>query len=208
MDIMYRLKTKNLSKQIKNVKILDNINLSFDSGKIYGLMGKNGSGKTMLLRILAGLVKPSSGKITWTEVSNPRIGLIIENIGLYPELTGFENLKLLAGINNLVSDEEIRLAISRVGLEPTDKRTLKKYSLGMRQRITIAQAIMERPEVLLLDEPTNGLDGGGVELMRNILLEEASRGAIVVIASHSVEDINLLCNEKYRMVGGVLEGWK
>ena len=205
---MYTLKTESLCKQIKNAKILDNINLCFDSGKVYGLMGKNGSGKTMLLRILAGLIRPTSGAITWSGAANPRIGIIIENMGLYPEFTGFENLKLLADINKLISDDEIRNAIARVGLDPADKRILKKYSLGMHQRIIIAQAIMERPEILLLDEPTNGLDENGVELMRRVLIEEANRSTIVVIASHSIEDIELLCDEKYHMVGGYLEVWK
>ena len=205
---MNTLKVENLCKQIKNIRILENINLDLDLGSIYGLMGKNGSGKTMLLRILAGLVRPTSGKITWNGATDPRIGIIIENMGLYPEFTGFENLKLLADINKIVSDDEIRKAIIRVGLDPADKRIIKKFSLGMRQRIIIAQAIMERPEILLLDEPTNGLDDNGIELMREILIEEAQRGAIVVIASHSIEDIELLCNEKYRMTNGCLEVWK
>lgn len=205
---MSTLKTEGLCKQIKNVSILDDINLCLDSGRVYGLMGKNGSGKTMLLRILAGLVRLTSGTITWSGAANPRIGIIIENMGLYPEFTGFGNLKLLAGINKLISDDEIRNAIARVGLDPADKRILKKYSLGMRQRSIIAQAIMEHPEILLLDEPTNSLDENGAELMRKILIEEAKRGAIVVIASHSIEDIELLCDEKYRMAGGRLEVWK
>ncbi|MDR1131250.1 MAG: ABC transporter ATP-binding protein [Oscillospiraceae bacterium] len=205
---MFSLNVENVQKKIKDALILDKINLCFSSGKIYGLMGKNGSGKTMLLRILAGLVHPTSGKILWNGTGKPRIGLIIENMGLYPEFTGFENLKLLAGINKIIADEAIRDAITRVGLDPADKRTLKKYSLGMRQRIIIAQAVMEHPDLLLLDEPTNGLDENGVSLMREMLLEEAKRGAIVVIASHSTEDIEFLCDEKYRMASGCLAGWK
>ncbi|HCM13205.1 MAG TPA: multidrug ABC transporter ATP-binding protein, partial [Lachnospiraceae bacterium] len=135
----------------------------------------------------------------------PRMGIIIENMGLYPEFTGFKNLKYLASINNLITDEDIRASIARVGLDPNDKRTIKKYSLGMRQRIILAQAFMEHPDILLLDEPTNGLDEAGIKLVRDILKEEAARGALIFISSHNKEDISYLCEVIYQMSNGRLE---
>ena len=125
----------------------------------------------------------------------PGIGITIENAGLYPEFTGFNNLKILAKINNRIGNNEIKSAMERVGLDPDDKRTVRKYSLGMKQKIVIAQAIMEKPDILLLDEPTNALDTAGVELVRNIIMEEKRRGAIIVLASHNKTDIELLADE-------------
>lgn len=208
---MHTIEIKNLTKKIKGIPVLSDINLNMQSGKTYGLIGKNGSGKTMLLRVIAGLMKPSSGSIIYNqkELYNDidyidNLGLIIENIGLYPEFTGFKNLKLLAEINKKITDSDIRNTIIRVGLNPEDKRTVKKYSLGMRQRITLAQAIMEKPDVLLLDEPTNGLDEKGIELLRNICKEEQKRNIIIIIASHSSDDIDILCDEVYKMENGML----
>jgi ABC-2 type transport system ATP-binding protein len=200
------LKTVSLGKEIKGKTILDNINVQMESGKIYGLVGKNGSGKTMLIRALSGLMKPTNGKILYNEEEIykdidyiPSLGIVIENTGLYPEFTGYRNLKFLADVRKKISDSDIKNAIARVGLAPDDKRTVKKYSLGMKQRIVLAQAIMESPDVLLLDEPTNALDESGAELIRNICREEARRGAIVLIASHNKEDIETLCDFTYKM---------
>ncbi len=208
---MEQLVVENLCKRMKEKDILKDINLTLEYGKIYGLVGRNGSGKTMLIRALSGLIHPTSGKVMvkgkelYKDIPNiDRLGIIIENAGLYPEFTGFQNLRFLAGVNQLIGDAEIKEAIERVGLEPDDKRTVKKYSLGMKQRILIAQAIMEKPEVLLLDEPTNALDESGVELIRGIIREEAERGALVVVASHNKEDIALLCEEIYSMNNGEL----
>jgi len=208
---MDQIKIEKLCKKIKDREILKNINVTFDYGTIYGLVGRNGSGKTMLFRALSGLIRPTSGKIfvkgkeLYQEISIiEKLGIVIENAGLYPEFTGFENLKFLAGVNEWVGDLEIKNAIERVGLDPDDKRTVKKYSLGMKQRILIAQAIMEKPEVLLLDEPTNALDESGVDLVRDIIKEEASRGALVIIASHNKEDISLLCDVIYSLNVGEL----
>ncbi|GHU43448.1 putative ABC transporter ATP-binding protein YybJ [Clostridia bacterium] len=209
---MYTIEIRNLCKTIKNAVILEDINLKLESGNVYGFVGKNGSGKTMLFRSLAGLVHPTSGevvingKILHKDIAFvENLGLIIENVGLYPEFTGFKNLKLLAKINNKINDEQIKATIARVGLDPEDKRTVKKYSLGMRQRIVLAQALMESPDVLLLDEPTNGLDEAGTELIRSILREEVKRGALIAIASHDKEDIAFLCDTKYKMTAGRLE---
>ena len=200
-----------VSKQINGNVILEDVSIKLSHGKIYGIVGKNGSGKTMLFRIVAGLMKASEGEVLYKgknlfekTKTPPVVGITIENMGMYPEFTGFRNLKFLAGIRKLITDEEIKKSIERVGLDPDDKRPIKKYSLGMRQRITLAQAFMEKPEILLLDEPTNGLDVSGVELVRGILKEEAERGAIVFLSSHHKEDIDCLCDEIYRIDCGRL----
>ena len=200
---------KDVCKQIKGNIILDHVNLELTGGRIYGFVGRNGSGKTMLFRAVSGLMNIDSGEITYDgnvlhrEASVlPDLGMILENAGLYPNLTGFENLRRLADIKKKIDDGEIRRAIERVGLDPADKRVFRKYSLGMKQRIVIAQAIMESPAVLLLDEPTNALDDQGVEMVRQILAEEKKRGALIMIASHNRDDIELLADEVYRVADG------
>lgn len=206
---MDKIELINVSKEIKKKKILEDINVKFEKGKIYGLVGKNGSGKTMLFRAISGLIKLSGGmvvadgKVLHKDISVlPSLGIVIENTGLYPEFTGFENLKLLSKINKKIDDKEIWEAIKRVGLDPADKRSFRKYSLGMKQKIVLAQAFMEDPEVLLLDEPTNALDEETVNLIREILLEEKEKGKIIIIASHSREDIEYLCDEVYKISNG------
>jgi len=209
---MHTLIVSNLSKTIKKALVLDNINLHMKGGSIYGFVGKNGSGKTMLFRTISGLVKPTTGEIIvngkklYKEISFvPNLGLIIENVGLYPEFTGIRNLEMLAKINNKIDSFRIKESIKRVGLDPEDNRTVKKYSLGMRQRIVLAQALMEYPDFILMDEPTNGIDDSGVELIRTILQQEAERGAMVAIATHSKEDVEILCDVKFKMTNGNLE---
>lgn len=201
----------NVQKIIKKNVILQDINLILESGNVYGFVGRNGSGKTMLFRALSGLMNIDSGEIRYGEQVLrrdipvlPKLGIVLENAGLYPEFTGFRNLQLLAKLNGTASDADITRAIERVGLDPRDKRPFRKYSLGMKQRIVIAQAIMERPEVLMLDEPTNALDEGGVEEIRTIITEERARGALVLLASHSKEDIALLADTVYHMEQGRL----
>lgn len=203
------LKICNVSKILKKKVILDNVNIEMKSGKVYGFVGANGSGKTMLFRAISGIMFVTSGEIKLDDKVLhkdmqvlPNIGLVIENAGLYSELTGFENLKQLARINKKASDEDIKNAIKRVGLDPNDKRSFKKYSLGMKQRIIIAQAIMENPKILLLDEPTNALDEDGIEILRTIVKEEKEKGALILLASHNKEDINILCDEIYRVKNG------
>ena len=206
---------ENIVKTIKKRIILDNINLELESGNIYGFVGRNGCGKTMLFRALSGLMHIDSGRITidgkvlHKDINvPPSIGLIIENAGLYNEFSGFKNLKLLADINKIISDTEITKAISDVGLDPNDKRPVRKYSLGMKQRLIIAQAIMESPDIIMLDEPTNALDERGVKLIRDIILREKERGALVLIASHNKEDIEILADRVYYMDGGKIVGGK
>ena len=204
-----RLDVSNVTKKIKGKIILDNINLELVSGRLYGFVGENGSGKTMLFRAISGLMRLTSGQVSvdgqvlHKDISVlPGLGIIIENAGLYPELTGFDNLRQLAKINKKIDDEQIKESIIRVGLDPDDKRTFRKYSLGMKQRIIIAQAIMEKPDILMLDEPTNALDENAVNIVRDIIDEERKRGALVLIASHNKEDIKLLCDEIYRVKDG------
>ena len=207
-----KLIAENVTKKIKDKIILNKINLTLESGTVYGFVGRNGSGKTMLFRALSGLMKIDEGTISFNEkilhkdmAVLPNMGIVLENAGLYPEYTGFKNLKLLAKINNKISDEEIKNAITRVGLDPKDKRTFRKYSLGMKERIVIAQAIMEKPDIIFLDEPTNGLDENGVEDIRKIISEEKQRGVIVLLASHNKDDIRLLADKVYYMSDGVLK---
>lgn len=203
---------KHVSKTLKGRKILSDVNLSLHSGNIYGFVGENGSGKTMLFRTISGLLDFSEGEIALDEkilhkdiMVLPNMGIIIENAGLYPELTGLENLKLLAKLNHKIGEEEIRKTIEKVGLDPKDKRVFRKYSLGMKQRIVFAQAIMERPDILLLDEPTNALDEKGMDNIRDIIKEEKNRGALILIASHNKEDMELLADEIYTIQDGIVK---
>ncbi|ARM71670.1 TPA_asm: multidrug ABC transporter ATP-binding protein [Listeria monocytogenes] len=199
----------NLHKQIKHAEVLTNINYSFEPGRIYGIFGKNGSGKTMLLRSLAGLIIPTSGEIfidnkkLHQDISfPPSMGIIIENMELLPQFDARTNLKILAKIKHIASDEDIDRAIERVGLSPHIDKKVKKYSLGMKQRLNIAQAIFEKPAIILLDEPTNAVDDQGIELINQLLLEEKQRGATIIIASHHKEDIAPLCDVSIRMDQG------
>lgn len=177
------------------------------TGNIYGFVGANGSGKTMFFRILAGLVKPSSGEMMIEDesvhsIKDISIGLVLENIGLYPEMSGFQNLKYLSGIRKEVGDNEIKNAIAGVGLDPENPLKVGKYSLGMKQKIVLAQAFMEKSQLLLLDEPTNGLDEESATKIRKMIKEQADLGAIVAIASHNKEDIEQLCDVCYKVVAG------
>lgn len=204
-----KLAVNNISKAIRKKVILDNVSLSLRSGNIYGFVGRNGSGKTMLFRALSGLMRIDSGSIVWGGKTLhkdfsvlPGLGIILENAGLYPNLTGIQNLTYLAGLTKRIGADEIIRAIDRVGLNPYDKRLYGKYSLGMKQRLAIAQAIMESPDVIMLDEPTNALDETGVEEIRDVILEEKERGALILVASHNKEDIQVLADEWYRVENG------
>lgn len=190
---------ENLSKTIKNNKILDNVNLTFESGHVYGLVGRNGSGKTMLLRAICGLIFPDSGKVIidgkqlHKDISFPEsCGIIIENTDLLPNFSAFDNLKMLSEIKNTANDNMIKSAIKSVGLDPDSKKKVKTFSLGMKKRLSIAQALFEDPDILLLDEPTNALDEDGVNDVRRILLEQKKKNKLIIIASHNKEDISLL----------------
>lgn len=186
-------------KSFKSAEVLKNINLTLESGKVIGLKGKNGSGKTMLMRAISGLILPTSGKVYINDKElgrqisfPPSIGILIENPSFISNYTGFKNLKILASIQNRISDDEIRDAIRKVGLDPDDKRTFKKYSLGMKQRLGIAAAIMERPDIVILDEPINALDEAGAGLIKGLLDELKANGSLIIIACHDTEELNYL----------------
>jgi ABC-2 type transport system ATP-binding protein len=202
---------ESISKRIKGDMVLEDINLRLTGGKIHGLIGRNGSGKTMLLRMLSGLIRPTGGKICYEgafERNNAvdkniyRIGVTIESTQFYSEFTGYDNLMFLARINKWIDPDDVKKAICDVGLYPDDSRAVRKYSMGMKQRLAIAQAIMENPDILLLDEPTNALDEKGIQLIQKLIKRQAEEGAVVVIASHSKEDVDTLCDELFMMDKG------
>ncbi len=199
----------NYTKILKKNTVLENINCTFESGHIYGLCGRNGCGKTMLLRAIAGLILPTAGYVSvdnnviGKDIEFPEsIGLIIENMSLLKEYTAYQNLKLLAKIKKIATDEDIENALSAVGLDHKDKRVVRKFSLGMKQKLNIAQAIMEHPNILLLDEPTNALDEDSVKEVRNLLLELKEQGCLIIIASHNKDDIDTLCDEIIEISNG------
>ena len=203
------LKVNNFSKVIKKTLILDDITLNLDNGKIYGFKGKNGSGKTMLLRAICGLIKPTSGsievngKILGQDISFPEnTGAIIEYPGFLPNLTGCENLEIIAKMQNKITRKDINEILSKVGLDPNDKKKVKKYSLGMKQKLGIAQALMEDPELIILDEPTNALDADGVAMIKELLIERKQIGKLILIASHDKEDLELLSDEIFTIENG------
>ena len=200
-------------KSFKSAEVLKNINLTLESGKVIGLKGKNGSGKTMLMRAISGLILPTSGKVYVNDKElgrhisfPPSIGILIENPSFISNYTGFKNLKILASIQNRISDDEIRDAIRKVGLDPDDKRTFKKYSLGMKQRLGIAAAIMERPDIVILDEPINALDEAGAGLIKGLLDELKANGSLIIIACHDTEELNYLSDEIYEIYDGEITG--
>lgn len=204
MELIAESVNKTIDKKI----ILSNVNLKLCSGKIYGFVGRNGSGKTMLFRALSGLMSIDSGTVTLDgKILHkdfdvlPELGIMIENAGLYPQLSGFDNLKRLSSIRKKADDNTIREYIKTVGLDPDDKKPFRKYSLGMKQRLVFAQAIFEDQKILMLDEPTNAMDDSGVQMVRSILLER-KKDSIILIASHNHEDIDMLADEKYRVSNG------
>lgn len=203
------IEIKNLNKTLSKRKVLDNINYTFECGKVYGLCGHNGSGKTMLLRAISGLIVPDDGevvidgKILHKDISfPPSVGIVIENMTLLPQYNAFDNLKLIGKLKKVASDEDITTALKRVGLNSQLK--VRKFSLGMKQRLNIAQAIFEKPDIILLDEPTNALDGDGVELIYNLIREEKKRGALVIIATHHEEDLQQMCDVILKISEGQL----
>lgn len=200
---------KNYCKSIKSRPILNNVSYNFEYGKIYGIYGHNGSGKTMLLRAIAGLLVPDSGsvvidgKVLHKDMSfPPSIGIVIENMNLLPQYNAFDNLKILGKIKKTATDEDITTALERVGLKSDLK--VKKFSLGMKQRLNIAQAVFEKQKIILLDEPTNALDNDGVQLIYKLLKEEKERGALVVITTHHKEDLEEICDVVLKMTEGEL----
>lgn len=197
-----KIEIKNYTKIIKGSTELDNINVVFESGKIYGLKGKNGSGKTMLMRAISGLIRPSSGEVMienevlGRDISFPRsIGVLIENPAFLANETGFSNLRMLADLGEGVSNEDIEAVLSELGLDSKDKKSYKKYSLGMKQKLGIAAAVMEHPDIIILDEPINALDQDSVEVVKKIIIRERDRGAVIILACHDTEELEYLSDE-------------
>ena len=200
-----------ISKSFGKQAILDHISIDFEKGKVYGITGRNGSGKTVFLKILCGLLPPNqgtvrvNGKTIGKDIDFPEsVGAIIESPGFLPYWSGYKNLSYLASLRNRIGAAEISDAMKLVGLDPKDKKPVGKYSLGMKQRLGIAQAIMENPQLLILDEPMNGLDADSVSHMRILLKDMRNSGKTIIMASHMQEDLAVLCDELYELNEGCL----
>lgn len=205
------IQVENVSKIIKGNMVIDCVSAEFSSGKVYGLQGINGSGKTMLMRLISGLIYPTEGrividgKILGKEIAFPEsIGILIENPAFLDNYSGFANLKLLASIQNKIDDEQIYKTLERVGLEPDSRKKYKKYSLGMKQKLGIAGAVMEKPEFLILDEPANALDKEGIERLKKIVQEEKERGALIILSCHDSALLEAMADVIYSMENGRL----
>ena len=203
------IKIENVTKSFRKKVVLQDVSAQFDRGKIHGIIGRNGSGKTVLLKCICGFLATDQGSISVdgrkVMHSCPQdIGIILETPGFIQNKSGYQNLKMLASIRGKIGREEIRAVLGKVGLDPDEKKAVRKYSLGMRQRLAIAQAIMESPKLLLLDEPMNGLDKNGVEEIRKILLGLKEEGITILLASHYAEDVDILCDTVCEMDQGRL----
>lgn len=203
------IQLQNVTKRIKENTVLDNVSYTFKSGFVYGLYGQNGSGKTMLLRAISGLINLDSGSIFIDGEKlhdkiefPPETGIVIENMELLPECSAKRNLQMLAKIKNIADEKDISFSLERVGLDPDSDKKVKKFSLGMKQRLNIAQAIFENQKIILLDEPTNALDEDAVQLIYKIIREEKSRGATIIVATHHKEDFKEVCDVILKIAEG------
>lgn len=210
---MTEIEIVDLCKKIKGNVVLEDIHMKLESGNIYGFRGQNGCGKTMLMRCICGLVIPTSGRVVINgeelhkDIKIPKsIGALIENPPFLPQYTGYQNLKMLASLTGNIKDDEIILALKRVGLDPDDKRSYKKYSLGMKQKLGIANAIMGEPDIIVLDEPINALDEESVENVKKVLLELQEKDKLIVIACHDREELEYLCHVIYEIRSGRVVG--
>ncbi|WP_346847106.1 MULTISPECIES: ATP-binding cassette domain-containing protein [unclassified Clostridium] len=206
------IEVRNLTKRISGNLILDNINIKMTNGKIYGLKGKNGSGKTMLMRAICGLILPTEGEVIidgqvlGKDISFPNsLGALIESPGFISNYSGFKNLKILSEIQGKIDDNKINEVLTMVGLDPKEKKKFKKYSLGMKQKLGIAAAIMEEPEIIILDEPTNALDESSVISLRKTLQKYRDAGALIIISCHDSEELEFLSDEIFFMENGRLK---
>ena len=206
---MSEIKIEGLCKKINGAVILDHISMTLSSGKIYGFKGKNGSGKTMLMRAVSGLLIPYegtvviNGKTLHKDIPFPEsIGILIENPSFLSQYTGFKNLKMLSGLTGHIADEDIKRALNRVGLDPSDKRVFRKYSLGMKEKLGIANAIMGEPDIIILDEPINALDEESVRKIKDILLEIRDKGKLIIIACHDREELEFLSDVIFEIQDG------
>lgn len=203
------IQLQNVTKRIKENTVLDNVSYTFKSGFVYGLYGQNGSGKTMLLRAISGLINLDSGSIFIDGEKlhdkiefPPETGIVIENMELLPECSAKRNLQMLAKIKNIADEKDIIFSLERVGLDLDSDKKVKKFSLGMKQRLNIAQAIFENQKIILLDEPTNALDEEAVQLIYKIIREEKSRGATIIVATHHKEDLKEVCDVILKIAEG------
>lgn len=203
------IQLQNVTKRIKENTVLDNVSYTFKSGFVYGLYGQNGSGKTMLLRAISGLINLDSGSIFIDGEKlhdkiefPPETGIVIENMELLPECSAKRNLQMLAKIKNIADEKDIIFSLERVGLDPDSDKKVKKFSLGMKQRLNIAQAIFENQKIILLDEPANALDEDAVQLIYKIIREEKSRGATIIVATHHKEDLKEVCDVILKIAEG------
>lgn len=208
---MNKIIVEHVSKSFQGITALENVSVEFDHGQIHGIIGRNGSGKTVLIKTICGFIRPDSGSVTVSgkivgkDVDFPQnIGAIIEAPGFLPTQNAFKNLMYLASLRGKIGKDEVREAIKLVGLNPDDKKHVGKYSMGMKQRLGLAQAIMEDPDILILDEPMNGLDKEGVSDIRNLLLQFKEQGKTIIIISHNSEDIGMLCDTVHEMDKGHL----
>jgi ABC-2 type transport system ATP-binding protein len=207
-----KIEVKNVTKRFKDNVILEDVNLEFVGGKIYGLIGRNGSGKSVLLKMLCAFYEPSSGEILYDgeniikeEKYPPSTRALIEKPAFIPDLTGKQNLLLLASIQNIIGEKEIDSTMERLGLVPNDNKKYYKYSLGMKQKLGIAQVLMENPDVIILDEPINALDDSGTEQVRQILMKHKQRGALIIIACHDADELEFLSDEIIEIAEGKIQ---
>lgn len=205
------IKVENVSKIIRGNSVIEHISMELTSGKVFGFRGINGSGKTMLMRLIAGLIYPTKGQITvdnkilGRDINFPEnMGLLIENPAFLDNYSGFANMKLLSSIQDKIDDKQIRRTLERVGLEPDSKKKYKKYSLGMKQKLGIAAAVLEKPELLILDEPANALDEEGVERLKKIVQEEKERGALIILSCHDAYLLEEMSDVIYLLQDGKL----
>lgn len=208
-----KIELKNVTKIIKRNKVLDDINYTFESGHIYGLNGKNGCGKTMLMRCITGLIYPTDGEVVINAKRlgrdiqfPPSVGILIENPTFLPNYTGLDNLIMLAELKGNCSVEDIKNIIREVGLNPDDKRKYYKYSLGMRQRLGVAAALMNKSDIIILDEPINAIDGEGVTMIRNLIKSYVDENRIIIVACHDMQEMDLLADIKIYMADGKIVG--
>lgn len=207
-----KIEVRNATKIIKGVKVLDDISMTMESGGVYGFRGRNGSGKTMLMRAICGLIHLTQGeilidgKVIGRELSfPPSVGLLLENPAFLDEYSGFDNLKLIASVNKLVTDGEIRDILKEVGLDPNDRKKYKKYSLGMKQRLGIACAFMEKPQLVILDEPTNALDEEGVQLVSALLSHRMTPDTLIILSDHNANELEAWTDNIFALTSGRLE---
>ena len=207
-----KIEVRHVTKEIHGIKVLKDVSMTLEGGFVYGFLGRNGSGKTMMMRALCGLISLTEGSILIDGKplgggqDFPRdMGMLLETPVFLQDRTGYENLRLLAAIRGQVTGDEIRKTLKQVGLDPGDRRKVGKYSLGMRQRLGIACAVMEDPKLLILDEPFNGLDEGGCKMLRELIDRYRKKGCLIVLACHDREELEALSDAIYRVDGGTFE---